>query len=180
MSVDTIKRYTGDEDFDELLDKCLRIMKTKAIDYAEEDDRLAELRATAAEIGVSMKQVLGVYMNKHLRSVFKWLRGEELKGEPVEDKLMDIIVYCLLAYKLVKESRRGLKTDTYVTSVPVVPKRNMDLEDEAHARKNKTQSSCNVAGCPCENTLCTVEVQQPATGSLSFLSCHCPSCRSES
>ena len=53
-----------------------------------------------------MKQVLGVYMSKHLRSIFKWLRGEELKGEPIEEKLVDNIVYSLLAYKLVKEEKK--------------------------------------------------------------------------
>ena len=54
-------------------------------------------------MGVSMRQVLGVYMNKHFRSVKKWVRGEDLKGEPVEDKLSDVIVYALLCYKLQKE-----------------------------------------------------------------------------
>jgi len=107
MSNKTTAIYTGDRDFDELLQKCLRVMKTKAIDYAEDDDRLAEIRATADSVGCSMQQVLGTYMNKHYRSIFKWFRGEELQGEPIEDKLMDNIVYSLLVYKLVKELRSG-------------------------------------------------------------------------
>jgi len=97
---------TNDEDFDELLNRCFDILKTKSADYAEEDDRLAEFRATADEMGITMRQALGVYMNKHLRSVKKWVKGEELKGEPIEEKLLDIIVYCLLGYKMVKEERK--------------------------------------------------------------------------
>ena len=105
---------TGDPEFDELLEKCLHTLKTKALDYANEDDRLAELRETAVELKITMKQALGVYMNKHLRSIFKWFRGEELKGEPVEEKFLDIIVYSLLGYKLALEERR-------VTFPPMMP-----------------------------------------------------------
>ncbi len=104
MANDSIS-YTGDKDFDEILDKCFRIMRTKALDYASETDRLSELRATSDETGISMRATLGVYMNKHLRSLFKWIRGEELKGEPIEEKLVDIIVYSLLGYKLAREER---------------------------------------------------------------------------
>lgn len=96
---------TGDKDFDELLTRCLEILKTKSIDYAEADDRLAEFRATAKENGLTMKQVFGVYMSKHFRSVQKWARGEELKGESVDHKFMDLIVYSLLGFKLMKEEK---------------------------------------------------------------------------
>lgn len=97
---------TNDEDFDELLNRCFETLKTKSTDYAEQGDRLAEFRATSGEMGITMRQTLGVYMNKHLRSVKRWVKGEELKGEPIEEKLLDIIVYCLLGYKMVKEERR--------------------------------------------------------------------------
>lgn len=97
--------FTGDKDFDELLDKCLRILKTKAVDYAEAGDRLAEIRETARECEIPMRKALGVYMSKHIRSIRKWVRGVELKGEPIEEKLLDNIVYSLIAYKLVKEER---------------------------------------------------------------------------
>jgi len=103
----TSGNFTGDKDFDELLDKCLRIMKTKAVDYAEAGDRLAEIRETAKDCELTMRQALGVYMNKHIRSIKKWVRGVELKGEPIEEKLLDNIVYSLLAYKLVKEERNA-------------------------------------------------------------------------
>lgn len=96
---------TGDAEFDEMLDKCLHVLKTKSLDYAEEGDRLAEFRRTAKKNGVTMRQVWGIYTDKHLESIDKWKRGQELLGEPVEDKLMDIIVYCLLAYKMVKEEK---------------------------------------------------------------------------
>jgi len=100
-------KYTNDEDFDELIDKALRILKTKSIDYAEEGDRLAEFRETAKDLGITMRQALGVGLNKHLRSIKKWVRGETLKGEPIEEKLLDNLVYSLLAYKIAKEERRN-------------------------------------------------------------------------
>lgn len=97
---------TGDKDFDELLDKCFKILKTKSVDYAEANDRLAEIRNTAEMTGTTMRTVLGIYMNKHLRSLYKWVRGDELKGEPISEKLLDIIVYALLFYKLLKEEEQ--------------------------------------------------------------------------
>lgn len=98
-------KLTGDTDFDELLEKVFRIMKTKAVDYAEPGDRLAEIRHTSEKYDIPMRKVLAVYKEKHLRSLVKWLKGEDLKGEPVEEKLLDLIVYSLLAYKLAKEER---------------------------------------------------------------------------
>lgn len=101
---------TGDQDFDRLLERCLEILRTKSSDYAEESDRLAEIRQTARDMGISMRQVLGVYLNKHLRSVRKWVRGETLLGEPIEEKLVDVIVYCLLIGKLSHEEKVELVT----------------------------------------------------------------------
>jgi len=103
-----IESLTGDKDFDALIQRALDILKTKSLDYATDKDRLAEIRATSEMTGVTMRQTLGVYMNKHLRSVFKWLRGEELLGEPIEEKLVDIIVYALLGYKICVEENKLL------------------------------------------------------------------------
>jgi len=106
MSNKTKNLYTGDEDFDALIEKGIRIMKTKSVDYAEAGDRLAEIKETARDVGITPRQVLGVYINKHYRSVKKWMRGEELRGEPIEEKLCDIQVYAWIAAKLAAEERK--------------------------------------------------------------------------
>jgi len=125
VSSKTKKDYTGDEDFDALIDKGIRIMKTKSIDYAEAGDRLAEIKETARDVGITPRQVLGVYMNKHYRSLKKWMRGDELKGEPIDEKLCDIQVYSWIAAKLAAEERRektkpvfGTFPDTDSSSLP--------------------------------------------------------------
>lgn len=104
---------TNDPDFDELLNKCLNVLKTKGVDYAKVGDRLAGIRATANKYKISMRQVLGVYIDKHHSSINKWLSGDELKGEPIDEKLLDNIVYSLLIYKVVKEEIQEKKEEKY-------------------------------------------------------------------
>lgn len=111
--------YTGDEDFDELIDKALRVMKTKSVDYAQEGDRLAQFRRAAKKYNVSMRTVLAIYMDKHLASMEKWLGGEDLKGEPVEEKFLDMVVYSLLGYKIAKEERAA--TDVEASTPSLTP-----------------------------------------------------------
>lgn len=96
---------TGDKDFDELLNRVVNIFETKGKDYAEKDDRLAQFRKAADKYDLTMPQVLGVYIDKHIESLNKWIKGQELSGEPIEEKLLDIIVYSLLAFKMVRENK---------------------------------------------------------------------------
>jgi len=108
---------TDDKDFNEILNRCLNILKTKAVDYASDTDRLAEFRATAEAMDTSMEQVLGTYVNKHMRSIFTYCRGEELKGEPVEEKIMDVIVYMMLLFKMVQEKKEYTDSMDWPTDV---------------------------------------------------------------
>jgi hypothetical protein len=142
--------YTGDKDFDEILDKVFRIMKTKAVDYAKEGDRLAQFRSAAVKYDLSMRQVLGVYMDKHLESVNKWICGEELKGEPIEDKLLDNIVYSLLGYKIAKEERRSRTVEQETKRFP----------------ENATEADVGIVVCD----MCGREMTlgQPPSSKLSF------------
>jgi len=97
---------TGDKELDELLLRVHEIFRTKGIDYGAEEDRLHQFRTSAAKSNVTMKQVLGIFMDKHLTSLEKWIKGEELRGEPIEEKLLDIICYSMLGYKIAKEEKR--------------------------------------------------------------------------
>lgn len=94
---------TGDKDYDLILNECIKIIKTKGNDYSGDEDRLAEFRRSSKFNNISIKQVFGVHIFKHLTTLEKWIKNERLKGEPIEEKLKDIIVYCLMAYKIEKE-----------------------------------------------------------------------------
>lgn len=115
---------TGDRDIDEFLQRCIDIFSSKGLDYGEDDDRLAEFRETARENETTPEKVLYIYVSKHLRSIRKHCNGRSLKGEPVEEKILDVACYMMLLYKMARERssqetefrdpRAGLTTHEFV------------------------------------------------------------------
>lgn len=97
---------TGDFDFDELLNKCVTILDVKGKDYTiGSDDRLHNFKTVAEFVGVTPAQVLAVYMYKHMAAVFSHIKnGGAFESEPIDGRLADVINYCLLYWKMVKEN----------------------------------------------------------------------------
>jgi len=80
---------------------------SKGKDYAT-DDVLSNFKNTAVKYGVTPKQALMILMDKHLIAIQKWVRGGTLKGEPVEDKILDTINYLGMLLCLIKEDDEKL------------------------------------------------------------------------
>lgn len=103
---------TGDTDFDAMLCKCIATLASKGADYAGKGpDRLANFARTSARVGVTEGQALLVFLSKHQQAVENFIRGggKPLESEPIEDRIMDVIVYHLLLYKMVREERVGVQ-----------------------------------------------------------------------
>lgn len=80
------------------LNNLITLTQTKGEEYARsEDDQLANFRRQANEFGMSMEQVLGIYLNKHLDSIKFHIKnpGVEL-AEPIEGRIDDAILYLIL------------------------------------------------------------------------------------
>lgn len=100
-------QLTGDPDFDEVLRECVEIMATKGSDYmAGTADRLHNFRQAAEELGISMREVVYVYMWKHLASIRTYCRTGEVKSEGLRSHITDVINYLLLLYKVEQDVRR--------------------------------------------------------------------------
>ena len=101
---------TGDQDFDDILQKCVGILSVKGPDYqAGSTDRLANFAEVARFVGVTPGQVLATYLYKHVAAVFRYIQvGGQSESEPIEGRLADIINYCLLLGKMVREGRVGI------------------------------------------------------------------------
>lgn len=100
-------RLTGDVDFDAVLRECIEIMATKGSDYmAGTTDRLHNFRQAAEELGISMREVVYVYMWKHLASIRTYCRTGEVKSEGLKSHVTDVINYLLLLYKVEQDIRR--------------------------------------------------------------------------
>lgn len=100
-------------DFDVLLDKMIAeekaVGKSKGAEYTQ-GDRLDNFKRLALDIGITPKQVLWVFLKKHLDSISSYIKGDASHQEmhltePIEGRIMDARVYLSLLRGLVEEDR---------------------------------------------------------------------------
>lgn len=101
---------TGDAEFDRILTDCITTLETKGAEYTGGSvDRLNNFRSIGEEIELPMEKVWYTYFNKHLRALQSYIKnGCVVKSnEPIDGRIMDLITYLLLFYKMVKEIERN-------------------------------------------------------------------------
>jgi len=107
---------SSDADFDEMLNRCLDILKVKGNDYTvgkADTDRLHNFRTVADFTGLTPKEALGVYLYKHVAAIYAFIKSDgQAESEPIRDRLADVINYCLLLWKLIQEERRAEGRET--------------------------------------------------------------------
>lgn len=96
-------RPTLDAFIQEEFQKIVHINDTKGHDYASQEDALSNLKDAAKALGLNPAQVWAVFANKHWTSVLTFCREGDVKSEPIEGRLHDVILYCLLLLALIKE-----------------------------------------------------------------------------
>ena len=94
-----------DRSVEALLKRAETVRTSKGSDYSEDNDRLSNFKTIAKEIGTRPELVWAVYFRKHIDAVMKHTRAGQTESEPIEDRLVDIINYCLLYNGLVEESK---------------------------------------------------------------------------
>ncbi len=98
------------EQFNELVNvvhaKCKDVLAKKGVDYTpNKDNRLSQFETIAEAVGITPRQVIGVFLMKHQESIAKVIRGEVLKGEQLEEKVVDEINYLCLLLAQCREER---------------------------------------------------------------------------
>lgn len=98
------------EEFLEVLDGELesirRISGKKGNDYIQgTDDEFRNFRVHAEELGLTKEQVWAVYASKHWDAIISFCKGASSESEPIEGRLHDMILYCLLMLGMVREDR---------------------------------------------------------------------------
>jgi hypothetical protein len=81
------------------------INRTKGVDYAGEDDALSNFKDQARSLGLTPEQIWGVYAGKHWSAVTTYIREGDVKSEPIEGRVHDVILYCFLLLGLIREER---------------------------------------------------------------------------
>lgn len=95
--------------FTQLLDEHFaqirEINATKGHDYAGDEDALANFKRQATQLGLSWEQVWGVYCSKHWDAVMTFVREGDVKSEPIEGRIHDVILYCFLLLGLIEDRK---------------------------------------------------------------------------
>jgi hypothetical protein len=98
-----------DADYREMRDEAYTKRTTmadgKAQEYASETDRLTNFKEVGRFLGLSPLKVAGVYMFKHIRAIFSYIKNEgtgEL-SEPIDGRIDDAQEYMDLVRGLITE-----------------------------------------------------------------------------
>lgn len=88
-------------DFEEVL----KLNNTKGEDYAGKADALLNFKRGAAQSGerATPDQIWWVYANKHWDAITTYCWAGGVKSEPIEGRLLDLILYAYLLLGLVRE-----------------------------------------------------------------------------
>lgn len=92
-----------DKIMQEMIDKCLRVLKEKAEGYSTDEDVLHNFRVAAGLQGCSVTQALAGMMTKHTVSVYDMVNGgQAYASDKWDEKIGDLINYLLLLRVAVK------------------------------------------------------------------------------
>jgi len=96
---------------EDLLVKAIDVIEKKGVEYAHDEDVLANFKRNAERLNVSPALILGVYLNKHedaIDSILQRLIQEPYGdlttlSESVESRFIDAINYLLFTYAYIVE-----------------------------------------------------------------------------
>lgn len=91
-----------DEEYSEIA----AINQVKGHDYSGDEDALSNFKRQAEALGLTPMQVLAVYFMKHVDAFMTYAKEGDVKSEPVEGRIHDIILYMFLALGLINDTQK--------------------------------------------------------------------------
>lgn len=99
-----------------VLEEVRAMLDRKGADYSANNDPLAQFRRAAADLGVDMRTVWGVYFDKGIAAIRKWLRGETLASEGIRERIVDAISYLTILTWIIDDERQRVPEEDLTTS----------------------------------------------------------------
>lgn len=98
---------------EKLIEDAFEVSNKKGQDYTQKsDDALKNFKSVAERTGMTSKQVLGVYMMKHLDAISSFIEHDgQLESEPIKERIIDAINYLCLLWGLIQEDEVGDLTE---------------------------------------------------------------------
>lgn len=85
----------------------IQLCRTKGVEYAGKEDKLANFKKTAEECGSDPMQVLYIFMNKHYNAIQSYIRDKKVYSEPITGRIRDCQLYLALLEGLILEANSG-------------------------------------------------------------------------
>jgi hypothetical protein len=79
------------------------IHHTKGMEYASEDDALANFKSAAKQLGLSPLQVCTVYLHKHYTAIMHHARGGDTLSESIGSRVRDLRLYAAIYLALCED-----------------------------------------------------------------------------
>lgn len=91
---------------EKLIEDAFEVSNKKGQDYTRKsEDALKNFKSVAERTGMTPKQVLGVYMMKHLDAISSYIEHDgQLESEPIKERIVDAINYLCLLWGLIQEN----------------------------------------------------------------------------
>ena len=91
----------------EIFDGCIQLREAGQKEYAQDlNEAFANFHRGAHAVGIDRKQILWIYLSKHLDGITAAIKGHMSKSEPVYGRIMDAIVYLTLLYGMFLEDEK--------------------------------------------------------------------------
>lgn len=92
-----------------IAETAVKTNEQKGKDYAPGSDILENFYRVADVTGVSPLTVWGVYVTKHVEAVRAFVMTGKLESEPIDSRIVDIVVYAALGYYIgEREDAKGV------------------------------------------------------------------------
>lgn len=99
-----------------VLDEVRAMLERKGSDYAADGDPLAQFRRASADLSIDVLTVWGVYFDKGIAAIRKWLRGETLASESIRERIVDAISYLTILTWIIDDEKSRASDDDLATS----------------------------------------------------------------
>ena len=87
----------------EVFERIEGLNRTKGVEYAGEQDALANFKRHADALDLTPEQIWAVYASKHWDAIISYVRRGGVLSEPIDGRILDEILYLCLLLGLVRE-----------------------------------------------------------------------------
>jgi len=88
--------------FDEFTQMIRNTLGVKASDYAYKEGLFWNFNEVADRVQALPRQAWGIFWEKHVVAIEKWIKVGQLDDESIEGRLLDCACYCCILYAAIK------------------------------------------------------------------------------